>query len=186
MYVLSSRIKSDSPSSIKKKIFWNDDIFRFANIFELNNVDKIWSVVKIRKSMTQLDMSCDHDVLSDDSMLSQVKAVEQKLNTESSEQISDTLTNEDLKTVGEMFLYLNMCPDTIKPWLLFYKDVLLTKSPDQIILAFNRLIKGTTNDFFKNMAEIFLKRILSMLPGSEHEIIQSKVKANLTQELKGN
>ena len=72
----------------------------------------------------------------------QVKAVEQKLQIESSyyeysdnvyyyvyvdddgnvsEQINYTLTNADLQTAAEMFLYLNTCPKTIEPWFEFYK-----------------------------------------------------------------
>ena len=80
-------------------------------------------------------------MLSDDSIMPQVKAVEQILNIESSEQINDNKTNEDLKIAAEMFLYLFMCPETIKPWTVFYKDLFLTQSPDQkIILTLNRVL----------------------------------------------
>ena len=73
-------------------------------------------------------------MLSDDRKLSQEKAVEQMLKIVSSEHINETLKNEELQTAGEMFLYLNMCPDdTIRPWLLFYKNLFETKSPDQIL-----------------------------------------------------
>ena len=118
--------------------------------------------MKTVKSLKSLDLSCDNT----NSRLSQVKAVEQILQIESSEQINDTLTKEELKTAGEMFLYLTMCPDTIKPWLLFYKDLLLTQSPVQIILTLNRVMKkprtqANTNKYFKKLSEILFKRIIS-------------------------
>ena len=103
-------------------------------------------------------------MLSGDGPLSIVKAVEQMLQTESSQQINDTLTNEDLRTAGEMFLYLIMCPDTIKPWILFYKDLFQTKSPDQIILTLNRFMRGTKTsqtEHFAKIAEALYKSMKS-------------------------
>ena len=89
--------------------------FRFANIFHHNSVsvDNIQSVVKTVKSEASLDLSCGHTILFEDSILTQVKAVEQILNIESTEQINDTLTNEELKTAAEIFLYLNTCPSSM-------------------------------------------------------------------------
>ena len=107
-------------------VYWNKAIFRFANIFNSRNVDNIQRAVKTLKFETSLDLSCDHTImLSGDVILSRVKAVEQKLQIESSEQIDETLTNEELQTAAELFLYLIICPDTIKPWHLFYKDIFL-------------------------------------------------------------
>ena len=75
-------------------------------------------------------------MLSDNTMMSQVEAVEQMLLIESSElinvtlselNINDTLTKEELQSAGEMFLYLNTCPNSqwFKSWSTFYKDLLL-------------------------------------------------------------
>ena len=124
--------------------------------------------MKIVKSETSLDLKCYSNMLTDDGPLSQVKAVEKKLQIDSSEQIKDTLTREELQIAGEMFLYLTMCPDAIKPWIVFYKVLFKTQSPHRIILTLNRVMKGPrtkTNKCFKNMAEILLKRILNFLPG---------------------
>ena len=135
----------------------------------------IYSVVKTVKSRTSLDLSCDENMpmLDDDGPLSQVKAVEKKLHIKSSEKIDETLTNEELQTAGEMFIYLTMCPYT-KPWIVFYKDLFLAQSPDQIILTLNRVMKGSvtatqtgltgllsqpTNKYIQKLAEILLKRI---------------------------
>ena len=171
----------------KKVVYWNKNIFRFANIIKFD--DNIFSVVKTVKSKTNLDLGCAYSRLSDDSMLSQVKAVEQMLKIESSEHINDTLTKKELKTAGEMFIYLIMCPDEIKPWLLFYKDLFQFQSPDQIILTLNRLMKGPrthTNEIYKKLAEIFFNRISKMLLGRKIEKLVSDPEAqNQQQQLEG-
>ena len=101
------------------------------------------------KSEASLDLSCDRDktMLSGDSMLSQVKTVEQKLQIESSEQIDESLTNEELQTAAEMFLYLIICPNTawLKSWSSFYKDLFLTQPADKMILTLNRIMKTETS-----------------------------------------
>ena len=72
--------------------------FRFANIFDVNSGsdDNIQNAVKTVKSETFLDLSCDYYNinLNDDGPLSQVMAVEQKLQIKSSEQINESLTNK--------------------------------------------------------------------------------------------
>ena len=154
------------------------------------NLNQIVSVVKTVKSMASLNLGCQgtHNIrLKDVDVLSQVKAVEKMLEIESSAQIIDTnVTNEILKTAGDMFLYLIMCPDDIKAWLLFYKDLLQTQSPDQILLTINRLMKGQrtlTNQNFQNIAGIVLKRILSKLLGKEDENTTSNTEPS--QEFRG-
>ena len=97
-------------------------------------------MVKTLKSETSLDLSCNYKpTLIDDVKLSKVMAVEHMLQIQSSDQINETLTNEELQIAAEMFLYLTVCPDTIKPWIVFYRDLFQTQSPDQIILTLNRL-----------------------------------------------
>ena len=121
-------------------------------------------------------------------MLTQVKAVEQILNIESTEQINDTLTNEELKMAAEIFLYLITCPTTIKPWILFHKDLFQTQSPYQIILSLNRVMKGPrtpTNEFFKSLAGTLFKRILNRLPGREAEITASIADTKAPQKFEG-
>ena len=104
------------------------------------NVSNIQTVVKTVKSRASLD--CENTMLTNEGMLSLLKEVEQILQIESSEQMNETLTNEELRPAAEMFVYLSMCPNAIKPWLLFYKDLFQTKSPDHIILTLNRIMKG--------------------------------------------
>ena len=111
-------------------------------------------MVKTVKSETSLDLNCEYygnmnsrAMLSGDSMLSQVKAVEQMLLMESSEHINDSLTNEDLKTAAEMFLYVNSCTYLLTPWLSFCKNLFENESPSTILLSLNRMLKvGDTRE----------------------------------------
>ena len=154
--------------------------FRFANIFQLNNasIDNIQSAVKTVKSRTPLDMSCEYPgnrMLKGDVMLSQVKAVEQKLQIESSEHINYTLKTEELKTAGELFLYLNNCPKQFSIWLTswrFYEDLFLTQPADQIILTLNRMMKTKIpqDKDATVRAEKLMKRISSLMSLSFEKI----------------
>ena len=133
-------------------------------------------MVKTIKFNTSLQLSCDYvreNMLSDDDKLSQVKAVEQKLLIDSSEQTNKTLTKKELQSAAEMFVYLNSCPDSlIISWSLFYKDLFLTNSPDQIILTLNRLMETETSKDMdaKLRAKKLLQRTTNLLSLQFEEI----------------
>ena len=116
-------------------------------MYKLGNVsaDNINIAARMIKSeASHLDLSCNKNkiLLSDDSRLLLGKAVEQKLQVESSDQIMETFTYEELQTAAELFLYLNSCPDIwFKFWSSFYTDLFLQPA-DQIILTLNRMMKG--------------------------------------------
>ena len=104
--------------------------------------------IKLQKS---LDISCQGNYgFNLESGV--VDTAEEQLKTNSSDERFNNMTAEDLKTAAEMFIYLNMCPEAIKPWIVFYKEIFENESPDQIILTLNRMMKGTRtpqNEFFK-------------------------------------
>ena len=148
------------------------DISRFTNIFQLNNIH---NVVKIVKSQQSLRLSCDSEdiLLQDGGWLVQVEELEKMLQIESSEYINETLSNEELKTAAEMFLYLVACPSKLlKSWSSFYTDLFLTQPPDQIILTLNRMMKTDTSHDkdAKVRAEKLLKRSKSLMSLKYKEI----------------
>ena len=106
-------------------------------------------------------MRCEGEVLYDDDKVSQVVKVEKYLNIEASDSRLETMTAEDLKIPGEMFMFLILCPDSFRPWMVFYKDLLKNKSADQLLLTLNRIMKGSKangNIFIHDLArEIFMK-----------------------------
>ena len=124
----------------------------------------MWKIV-ITKLQTSLDINCDRDggsFFDQDYMLSQVTKVEEKLEIESTEYPIKSLSAEHLKSAAEMFIYLTTCPATLKPWFVFFRELIQTKSPTQIILALNRVISVSTipkNDFFKNVSKIIFNQM---------------------------
>ena len=113
--------------------------------------------------------------------MSRVKAVEQKLKIESSEQTNERLTKEELQASAELFLYLSSWPNLwFRFWSSFYTDFFQTQPADQIILTLNRMTKINSphNRDGKLRAEKLLQRaadllslrfeeIQSLLPGKE-------------------
>ena len=141
-------------------------------------VDTILSAVKTVNAGTELDLGCGRgSLLFDSIMLSQVEAVEQKLQIESYEQINEILlTNEELQSAGEMFLYLTMCSDTIEPWIVFYNNLFQTQSPDLVLLTLNRLIKGTKTEHFTKIAKALSSSMkMKMFSGTAAENVISQV-----------
>ena len=128
-------------------------------------MDKFWKVVKQIKIDTSVDKACKDGALKDGlytDILEQVQTVEKELRIESSEDRLENLTTTDLKNAAEMFIYLNICPKALKPWLVFYKDLFLNESPEQIVLTLNRMMKGTgTDEYFKSLAQTLFKKISS-------------------------
>ena len=97
---------------------------------------------------------------------SQVNTIARNWNMELSSQISDDLNGDDLKVAAELFLYLSFCPGKWKPWFVFYKDLLQTKSPYQVILTLNRIMKvpwTPQNKHLKSLAKTLVKKMKSHL-----------------------
>ena len=106
------------------------------------------------------------------------------------------MKKETLNIAAEMFLYLNSCPYTIKPWVVFFKSLFQTKSPNYIILTLNRMLKGNispTNKQFKSTTENLLIRatqlfslkypyIKSMAPGSKENSWKLQNESIMTTE----
>ena len=160
------------------RIYFNGKIIsRLANIIKLSNVsvNKILNAVHTVKSETSLDLECESDYSGDYALLTnngkyiQVLAVEQQLQINSSDQIIESLTKEELNSAAEMFIYLNTCPDSyFKSWSTFYKDLFLTQPADQITLTLNRMLKtkslhSKASKDGNLRAEKFLKRTSELL-----------------------
>ena len=130
----------------------------------------MWHVAKRIKSLTSLDdYSCDGSGLYNYNDLSyQVDKVEQQLGVDSSDVIYQNMSAEHLKGVGELFVYLNACPQAslswwLKPLTIFYKNLIKTKSPFEILLTLNRFTKTlrdvnairTIEDLFVRATQLF-------------------------------
>ena len=137
------------------------DPLRLANIIKLSilSVNQIWEIAKEVKLEASLDLGCKtFGLYEDHEKRFQVEAFEKRTNVKSSEQAFTNITKEDITTGVELFLYINSCPATLKPWFVFYKELFQTQSPDQIMLTLNRMMKDESNIFFKSMAQRLFKK----------------------------
>ena len=90
------------------------------------------------------------------------------------------MTNENLRIAAEMFIYLNKCPDPKDPlndWIQFYDDLFGRKSPYQLILTLNRMIKRNMHANKKDIVvvEKLFKRASILFP-LNYENIQSSLR----------
>ena len=141
---------------------------------------QMWEHVKNMKSNISLDLACRQDGLYGDGDQHldisdvQVREFEQKLNINSSEVRFQNITLDELKSAAEMFIYLNLCPGSLKPEFQFFDDLFKKKTPYKIILTLNRLKESVNNPetvFFKMIAQNLLNRISQMLSLKYGDII---------------
>ena len=72
------------------------------------------------KTELSLDLECrlSPDLLLYDDKMSQVNLLEDQLGIQSTEVKFENIGRENLKTAAEIYIYLNTCPDSLKPWFL--------------------------------------------------------------------
>ena len=90
------------------------------------------------------------------------------------------MTEENLKIAAEMFIYLNKCPDpldSLNDWIQFYDDLFGRKSPYQIILTLNRMMKRNMHVNKKDIVDVekLFKRASILFP-LNYEDIQSSLR----------
>ena len=129
----------------------------------------MWEMVKNIKVRLSINQHCPgyRGFYGEVEVEANVATLAETLKVEASEQMLKNITDKNLKASAEMFLYLNSCSRLNKKWLLLYTDLYQDKSPDQIILTLNRILKGTEtpqNKEFKNIAYKLLKRTAAMFP----------------------
>ena len=160
-------------------------MFRFVNLIHLNiqiaqwNEDKVKSVLQEIRSDISFDKKCGSDGLYSYKVINaQVKKVEERLTIKSHDTRLDNVTNKDLQSGAEMFIYLNICQDLQRSWFLFYTDLLQNQSPDQMILTLSRVFKGGTASRTTISRKLF-DRIASVL-SLKYENVSSLLKGKLS------
>ena len=142
---------------------------RFANIFKITNYSDtdIWNAVKQIRSKITFTTDCSNDgLLYFAGKQYIVSEVETKLKIKSSDVVFEDMTDSMIEKAAKMYLYLVTCSDPIKPWFLFYSNLFLTQTPDEIILTLNRIMKGRKtpqNEYFKMIASKLLDRTKSLI-----------------------
>ena len=154
------------------------------------NRENIWKVVKNIKTELSLDLECrlSPDLLLYDDKMSQVNLLENQLGIQSTEVKFENIGRENLKTAAEIYIYLNTCPDSLKPWFLFYQDLFHNQSPNQIILTLNRMMKSrrtSQNENFLKIAKTIFKEASTLL-SLKYEEIQNLIPGTRNMNLKKN
>ena len=108
----------------------------------------IWNVTKrVRWEILTKQFRCGSNEMLN-VQVAEVIAFEKYLGMKTSEIKLPNMSNVELKKAADPFTYLTFCPGKLNQWLLFYKDLLETRSPSQILLTLNRIMKkaDTLND----------------------------------------
>ena len=117
--------------------------------------------VKVKSPVNQ----CTKGILEDLHIEKQVNKIESKVYVtppDSPESILENMDNTTLKHAADMFIYLNSCPQSIKSWILLYKDLIMWKTRDVLVLTLNRILKAESvneNDDFKEIAKNILEKV---------------------------
>ena len=124
---------------------------RFANTIYLSNLteDEIWKILTEKKSQLNAYLNsnyCHEDgIFNSSTILGIVGRFEKQIqmNVNDTKNILNTMTIPTLNKAAEMFMYLNWCSQYLHPWLNFYRDLFINKSPAEIVLAMNKVLKGS-------------------------------------------
>ena len=133
-----------------------------ANIIHKTNhsTEYVWNVVKKIRSAILVQDSCIDGVFPHTGVF--FSRFSNKLQSKKEDAIALKDMNETtLAIAANIFLYLNSCPTPLKPWFVAYKQMFELKSPVEIVLALNRMMKipdTTQNKAMKIIAEkLFIK-----------------------------
>ena len=119
-------------------------------------MDYVWKVVRKIKLGVSFGKTCSSDALYKD-IDSNIDEVERILEVTASDERFGNVTDSSLKTAADMFLYLNSCNENLRPWFIFYTDLIRNKSPNEIILTLNRILKNQNNLADKDLINIARK-----------------------------
>ena len=96
-----------------------------------------------------------------------LKKLEEELKLESSESIKrlDNITNMQLKKAASMFIYLNSCSNSLRPWFIFFNGLFHNKfSLEQILITLNTLSKADNpNKDLPQIAKTLFEKTQSLI-----------------------
>ena len=109
------------------------------NITQVDH-ENVWKLVKkTRKSflITNKQLDCNiHKVLLVDNLIkSNIDSLAEKLQLNPTSTPNENVSHKTLETAGEMFTYLNYCPNKLESIIV---QILENGTPKDIILAFTR------------------------------------------------
>ena len=151
--------------------------------------DDVWPVLRKIKLTIPFDINPVFPIMySGNQIKNNIDAVADYLNTKTTEEMHVNRTNEDLKSAASMFLYLNCRSYLLRSWFSFFTNLFQDKSPYQIVLTLNKILKvdfTSSNKEFKNIARKLFqktsnllslkhKQIKELIHGHENSLWKSK------------
>ena len=113
---------------------------------------KLWTLIREYKFKYLVDnfvtfhtFPCVQDVgtglISIEDITENIENIAKELKETVSDKIIDNIGEETYETAGEMFLFLNLCPNLMNEWIIFYVNLFQNSSPDVMAQALNRILK---------------------------------------------
>ena len=136
---------------------------RFANILQKENITL--DILKKFKLNIPIGEPCLGELYTERLDILQKLEKELKLESPESTKRLDNITNMQLKKAASMFIYLNSCSNSLRPWFIFFNGLFLNKVPlDQILLSLNTLSKADNpNKDLSQIAKTLLEKTQSLI-----------------------
>ena len=150
------------------------------------DLENVWKLVKTtRKSFLSHKfrtksngLDCDransYTLLIDYFIKFNIDSLAEKLGLNPLSVPNENVSHKTLETAGEIFTYLNYCPDKLESIIT---NVLENETPKDIILAFISILKSSTNSIKQSMRNI-LSKVMESFKLDTYEKIQILTKGN--------
>ena len=163
-------------------VLTDDYLLRLANMLDMTQLDleNVWKLVKTtRKSFLSHKfrtksngLDCDransYTLLIDYFIKFNIDSLAEKLGLNPLSVPNENVSHKTLETAGEIFTYLNYCPDKLESTIT---NVLENETPKDIILAFTSILKSSTNSIKQSMRNI-LSKVMESFKLDTYEKIQ--------------
>ena len=137
--------------------------------------ENVWKLVKeARKSLflsenQQLDCHLYKVLLVDTLIKSNIDSLAEKLQLNPTSVPNETVSHKTLETAGDMFTYLNYCPNKLESIIV---QILENGTPKDIILAFTSILNSSPKNSIKRSSRNILLNVLKNFELDTYEKIQ--------------
>ena len=134
------------------------------------DISEFWKIIKrTRKTILGSgNIKCDRysgvttNIVATRAITSNMKALIANVGINVTYQIYQNVTSEILSTAGEMFIYLNFCPELLT-WREFLDDLLENHTPHMILMTLNKITKvGIKKEISTKIATPLLRKLTEM------------------------
>ena len=164
-------------------VLTDDYLLRLANMLDMTQLDleNVWKLVKTtRKSFLSHKfrtksngLDCDransYTLLIDYFIKFNIDSLAEKLELNPTSVPNENVSHKTLETAGEMFTYLNYCPNKLESIIV---QILENGTPKDILLAFSSILNSSPKNSIKRSSRNILLKVLKSLELDTYEKIQ--------------